>query len=279
MNDFPEALADPLPVTGAPLALHAFVVGYEPIRENVSLRDGSATRYLLEPVTATGVEYVDGWVLLDAGFNLDAVRSPHIRAQHLTYESYTPVVPPGDPLREGAARAGLDWAALAGCAISHAHFDHTGAVPSLPPGVPVIVQRREWQWVAGGAGYQEFVLPGDLLDAAARVRLVDGDTVLAPGLTALATHGHTPGHQSFRVDLAGRSVVLACDAADLDANIVRRTPCGWTPGEDGDALAQEAIDRLADLRAAGADVWPGHDPEWAPWAAAMRGEAVVVRGV
>lgn len=275
----PQDLAGPLPLTGPPLALHAFVVGYEPIREDVSLRGGSARRYLLEPVTATAVEYADGWVLLDAGFNVDAVRSPETRARQLTYDGYTPVVPAGDPLRDGVARAGLDWAALAGCAISHAHFDHTGAVPTLPAGAPTILQRREWEWVAGGAAYREFVLPGDLLDNAARVRLVDGDAVLAPGLTALATHGHTPGHQSFRVDLPGHTVVLACDAADLDANIVLRTPCGWTPGEDGDALAQAAIDRLADLRAAGADVWPGHDPEWAPWAAAMRGEAVVVRGV
>lgn len=277
--NIPEDLVAPLPLAGAPVALHAFVVGYEPIRENVSLRDGSPSRYLLEPVTATAVEYADGgWVLLDAGFNLDAVRSPDVRARHLTYESYTPVVPPGDPLRDAVARAGLDWSALAACAISHAHFDHTGVVPTLPPGVPVIVQRREWAWVVAGAGYREFVLPGDLLDAAARVRLVDGDAELAPGLAALATHGHTPGHQSFRVDLPGHPVVLACDAADLDANIVRRVPCGWTPGEDGDALAQAAIDRLADLRAQGVDVWPGHDPDWAPWAAAMRGEAVTVRG-
>ena len=38
---------------------------------------------------------------------------------------------------------------------------------------------------------------------------------------------------------------------------------------------------LADLgRAladAGVEVWPGHDPEWEPWAATIRGERVVVR--
>ncbi|MBU4215959.1 MAG: N-acyl homoserine lactonase family protein [Actinobacteria bacterium] len=272
-------LTEPLPLTGPPLALHAFVVGYEPIREVVSLRGGDPMRFLLEPVTAAAVEYADGWVLLDSGFNLEAVRSPQRRADELTHESYTPVVAPGDALRTGVERAGLDWADLAACAISHAHFDHTGAVPTLPGGAVVVVQRREWQWVADGAGYREFVLPGDLLGAAGRVRLVDGDAVLAPGLTALATHGHTPGHQSFRVDLPGRPIVLACDAADLDANIATRTPCGWTPTPEGATQAQASIDRLADLRAAGVDVWPGHDPHWAPWTAAMRGEAVVVRAL
>lgn len=279
MNATPQDLTGQLPVAGSPLALHAFVVGYEPIRENISLRDGSSTRYLLEPVTAAAVEYADGWVLLDGGFNLDAVRSPQRRSAELSYESYTPVVAPGDALRAGVARAGLDWADLAACAVSHAHFDHTGAVPTLPDAAVVVVQRREWQWVAGGAGYHEFVLPDDLLDAARRVRLVDDDALLAPGLTALSTYGHTPGHQSFRVDLPGRSIVLACDAADLDANITTRTPCGWTPTEEGAAQAQASIDRLADLRASGVEVWPGHDPDWAPWAAAMRGESVVIRGV
>lgn len=273
----PTAARVPLPLVGPPLALHPFVVGYEPISEAISLRGGDPARFLLEPVTAAAVVYADGWVLIDGGFNLRVLRDPELRARHLNYESYTPVVPPGDPLRDAVERAGLDWAGLAGCAISHAHLDHTGVVPTLAPDVPVLLQRREWEWVSAGAGRQDVVLASDLLDAADRMVLLEGDTVLAPGLTALDTAGHTPGHQSFRVDLPGRSVVLACDAADLHANVATRTPCGWTPGEGGDARAQAAIDRLADLEAAGVEVWPGHDPAWGPWEAAARGEDVRVR--
>ncbi|WP_062135652.1 MBL fold metallo-hydrolase [Demequina aestuarii] len=264
-------------VSGRPLALHAFVVGYEPISESVSVRGGRPGRYLLEPVTAAAVAYDDGWVLLDGGFNLDVVRDEVKRAQHFNYETYTPVVPPGDPLRDGVAGAGLSWDRLAGCAISHAHVDHTGIVPTLPDQVPVVIQRREWEWVSGGAARPQFVVPADLLEAQERIRVIDGDAVLAPGLTALDTSGHTPGHQSFMIELPGRTVVLACDAADLHVNITSRTPCGWTPEPDGDERAQRAIDRLADLAEAGVEVWPGHDPDWVPWAAAMRGEDVTVR--
>ncbi|QSB23857.1 MBL fold metallo-hydrolase [Curtobacterium sp. 24E2] len=168
--------------------------------------------------------------------------------------------------RRGVAAAGLAWDDLALCAISHVHLDHTGGLRLVPPGTPVALQRREWDWLQSGIGRRETVVVDDVLDADVRVFLLDGDTELAPGLTALDTRGHTPGHQSFRVDLPDRTVVLACDAADLERNLTERTPCGWV-GRAGDELeAQRSIDRLADLAAEpGVEVWPGHDPEWAAW--------------
>ena len=32
-------------------------------------------------------------------------------------------------------------------------------------------------------------------------RLADGEAEIAPGITAVPTYGHTPGHQSFVVEL------------------------------------------------------------------------------
>lgn len=272
----PTSLSSPIALDGGPIALHAFVVGFEPIPESMSIRGGSPTKYLLEPVTASAVQYKNGWILLDGGFNLDVVRSVEGRAEHLNYDSYTAVVPPGDPLRGSVERAGLDWRDLRGVCVSHAHLDHTGIVPSLDPAVPVIIQQREWQWLEAGAGKADVVIAQDLLGAAGQVRLIDGDALIAPGLWAIDTPGHTPGHQSFKVDLPSQVVVLACDAADLRENILTRTPCGWTPQSGGLELAQQSIDRLADLEAAGVNVWPGHDPGFDPWVRAARGERVVV---
>ncbi len=251
---------------GRPRGLVPLVLGWEPIPESISLRGGDPARFLLEPVTAAAVVFDHGWVLLDGGFNVDRVRDPEARAAHYEYESYTAVLPPGDALAEGVAAAGLAWADLALCAISHVHLDHTGGLRLVPPGTPVALQRREWDWLRSGIGRRETVVVDDVLDADVRVSLLDGDTELASGLTALDTRGHTPGHQSFRVDLPDRTVVLACDAADLERNLTERTPCGWV-GRAGDELeAQRSIDRLADLAAEpGVEVWPGHDPEWAAW--------------
>ncbi|WP_062519905.1 N-acyl homoserine lactonase family protein [Demequina silvatica] len=271
------SLEGPLPVTGAPLALHPFVVGYEPMRESMSVHGGDPARHLLEPVTAVAVEYVDGWVLLDTGFNVAVVRDPERRREVFNYDSYTAVVPLGDPLLDAVAGAGLAWDRLAGCAISHIHLDHTGGIRHVPAGVPVILQRRELEWLESGAGIRDVVLPTDVTDAGEDVRAIDGETLLAPGLTALDTRGHTPGHQSFRIELAsGRTVVLACDAADLVDNLDSRRRCSVVPVPGAEDAAQEAVERLAAMRGDGVEVWPGHDPEFGPWVATMRGERVRV---
>jgi N-acyl homoserine lactone hydrolase len=261
----PARFAGALRVGGPPVRLVPLVLGWEPIRESVSIRGGDPKRYLLEPVTAAAVEYADGWVLLDSGFDIDVIRDPERRAAHYNYDGYTALVPLGDPLVEQVAEAGLDWGALRGLAISHLHADHTGGLRLIGDDVPVLLQAAEWEWLESGAGLREVVFPEGVIARRDQVRLLEGDAVIAIGLEALDTAGHTPGHQSFRVTLPDRTIVLACDAADLRANIERRFPCGWTGSADGDADAQRAIDRLADLDAAGQEVWPGHDPDWYGW--------------
>lgn len=251
---------------GRPRRLVPLVLGWEPIPESISLRGGDPARFLLEPVTAAAVVFDEGWVLLDGGFHLDRVRDPEQRAAHYDHEGYTAVVPPGDALAEGVAAAGLAWDDLLLAALSHVHLDHTGGLRLVPSGTPVVLQRREWDWLRSGIGRRETVVVDDVLEADVRVLLLDGDTELAPGLTALDTRGHTPGHQSFRVDLPDVSVVLACDAADLARNLVERTACGWVGVAGDEADAQRSVERLADLAdEPGTEVWPGHDPDWPAW--------------
>lgn len=253
-------------MSGRPVALHRFVLGYEPIPESMSIVDGDPARFLLEPVTAVAVRYPDCWILLDSGFNVDTVRDPVRRAAQFNYDSYTAIVPPGDPLADQVRRAGLEWRGLAGCALSHLHLDHSGGLRLLENGPPVILQRDEWSFATSVADKRHVYARDDYLRPGLDIRLVDGDTVIAPGLTALDTSGHTPGHQSFRIDLADRTVVLACDAADLRANITERRRCGWVAEPALEAAAQAAVERLHELDGVdGVEVWPGHDPEWWAW--------------
>lgn len=72
----------------------------------------------------------------------------------------------------------------------------TGAVP--PPATPF----RQF-----AAAFTRIELPGDL-------QLIDGDTELWPGLVALHTPGHTPGHHSFRYD----NVLFVGDTATADSH-------------------------------------------------------------
>lgn len=264
-------LQSTLAVTGRPRQLHPLVLGYEPISEAFSVDGGNPMRWLLEPVTACIVTYDDGWVLLDSGFNVDTVRDPAARAAHYNFDSYTAVVPPGDPLPDAVSRLGLRWEDCAGCALSHLHCDHTGGLRLLGDGPPVVLQRDEWAFGTTEATVADAYFRDDYTSAALDVCLVEGDAELAPGLTAISTAGHTPGHQSFAVDLVDSgTIVLACDAADLRVGITSARRCSCQrPGFE--AAAQASIERLAALDGKpSTQVWPGHDPDWWPWRAARR---------
>jgi N-acyl homoserine lactone hydrolase len=97
-----------------------------------------------------------------------------------------------------------------------------------------------------------------------RLSAVDGDEEVLPGVTVLATPGHSPGHLSLLVRLAsGRAVLIASDAGDLRENFSDEVPPGLLLA--GRELALESLLRLKAIAAAeSALLIPGHDPRaWA----------------
>ena len=79
-----------------------------------------------------------------------------------------------------------------------------------------------------------------------RIRLVDGDTKLLPGLQLIETSGHVPGHQSVLVRLPKTgAVLLTIDAVSFAAGFIRDKP---DDGGDPDAAAIRAsTHKLLDL--------------------------------
>ncbi|MEL6169729.1 MAG: MBL fold metallo-hydrolase [Pseudomonadota bacterium] len=63
-------------------------------------------------------------------------------------------------------------------------------------------------------------------------RFEDGDEIL-PGIAAVASHGHTPGHMSFEVRNGGDAVLILGDAIG-NHHVAFRKP-GWRSGSDQDA--------------------------------------------
>jgi glyoxylase-like metal-dependent hydrolase (beta-lactamase superfamily II) len=100
-------------------------------------------------------------------------------------------------------------------------------------------------------------------------RLADGEVELAPGVSAVPTYGHTPGHQSFVVTLSDDAAfrygapgfVLAFDAADLQRNIDEEVAVGGFI----DCPPEQTVEAIRRLKAIGAEkgfrLVPGHDPE------------------
>jgi N-acyl homoserine lactone hydrolase len=71
-----------------------------------------------------------------------------------------------------------------------------------------------------------------------RIRLVDGDTELLPGLELLETRGHVPGHQSVLVRLPHTgAILLPIDAVPFGKDFTRDAP---EDGSNPDAAAIRA---------------------------------------
>jgi N-acyl homoserine lactone hydrolase len=79
-----------------------------------------------------------------------------------------------------------------------------------------------------------------------RLRLLDGDTELRPGLELIETSGHVPGHQSVLVRLPQTgAVLLTIDAVPFGAGFTRDQP---DDGSDPEAAASRAsTHKLLDL--------------------------------
>ena len=98
-------------------------------------------------------------------------------------------------------------------------------------------------------------------DLGHKVVPIDGEhDVFGDGrVVCLPTHGHTPGHQSLKVCLEGREVVLAADACYFCRTLTeRRLP----PRAHNHDQMRASLDRLAALQDGGATIFFGHDPEF-----------------
>ncbi len=242
--------------------------GWEHIPRSISILGADPSVRLREPVPGVLCEVDGGWILLDAGFNTplltDPVRAPDYVFDYVDDEL---VGDAGDTIDVAFETVGVDPSAVVAVAVSHLHYDHAGGLHHFAGRAPVHCQQREL--TSGEVGPGQPVPSGnrmvDYHDLGIDWRLADGDVELAPGLTAIATYGHTAGHQSFMVDLAdGGGFVFAFDAADLQENIDLELSPGGLAGPP-ESRAAEAIDSIRRLKALAAErgyrLLPGHDPD------------------
>lgn len=246
--------------------MHCLTLAWDQIPESISI-EGGAEDIVIEPVPAMLVETSIGWVLLDTGTDARRFRGPE------PDDLYAPAGPPefltdGDPLLHALALHGLEPSDLALAAVSHLHFDHSGGLRHLAAaGVPVCVQRRELQFAMKVAGRADAYLREDYANPDIQWRILDGDAPIAPGIDAISTPGHTPGHMSYRVRMAESGTwIFAADAIDLQAGIDRDQVVGTYATEEDAPLRRVSHDRLRQLaHDEDARLVPGHCPvAWPP---------------
>jgi glyoxylase-like metal-dependent hydrolase (beta-lactamase superfamily II) len=242
-------------------------LGWEDLPKSVSVHGASATEQLREPVPGVLLQTDGGWVLLDTGFNTALIRDPYLSKRFFPTVEYRPILPgPGEPIEQQLAEVGVDIDEIYTVAVSHLHVDHAGGLKLFAGRVPVHAQRRELEYgLSNHPEPQEHaIFRIDFDDPRIDWRLADGDAEIAPGITAVPTYGHTPGHQSFVVQLddsvGGDGFVFAFDAADLTENIEHERAIGGFIDVDPEETV-EPIRRLKKLAAdKGFPLIPGHDP-------------------
>jgi N-acyl homoserine lactone hydrolase len=203
------------------------------------------------PVPAYLVEIGAERILVDTGLHPAAIADPaahYAGADNLAFFRFE---------QQASVAERVDLTTITRAVITHLHFDHAGGLELLPPDLPIVIQRREWEAAQDPEAIaRNFFLPRDYEGLGEeRLVLVDGDhDLLGDGsVRLLSTPGHTPGHQSLLLE---DRLLLAADVIHFAATLDdRRFPVF---ADDHEAQARSA-ERLRALREEGVTIRPGHD--------------------
>lgn len=208
---------------------------------------------LRSPVIAWVIEGEGHQILVDTG-GFDPEAEPLV-AQH-----HTRVQWPKKPL-EVFREAGVEPSEIKTVILTHLHWDHCWNL-ELFPNAEFVVQQRELRYAVDPLPVQRAIydmgLPGVVPPWSRvlhRMRVVDGDREVVPGVHVHLLPGHSPGLQGVGVETRLGYYLIGGDNVALYWNWEQRHPSGHY-------IDLNEYYRTFDKMAAIADVvFPGHDPQ------------------
>jgi glyoxylase-like metal-dependent hydrolase (beta-lactamase superfamily II) len=157
--------------------------------------------------------------------------------------------------------------------ITHMHGDHIGGVsvgdkPAFPNAVLRVDQKDADFWLsqanmdkapeAQKNAFRGAMMMAKPYQAAGRFKPFDGDTELVPGVKALASRGHTPGHSTYLVESKGEKLVLWGDLMHVAAVQFATPPVTIQFDSDSAAAAAQRAKAYAEAAAQGHVVGAAH---------------------
>ena len=161
------------------------------------------------------------------------------------------------------AAAGISPKAIDAILISHFHPDHINGIKTKDgalvfPNAEVSVPAAEWDFFMDDArfsgapdGLRFYLLNTRRIfrSIARNVRRFEPGREVAPGISAIAAPGHTPGHTAFAIASGSDSMLVLGDTTSHPALFVRHPQ--WQASFDMDGpIAAETRERLLDRAAA-----------------------------
>lgn len=165
-------------------------------------------------------------------------------------------------LPDHLAEAGIDPSDITDIAFTHAHPDHLWGIlddfdDPLYPEAQIWMPQAEWDyWRADDTlaktpeERKSFVVGAqarfDVIED--RVNMIKPGQEVLPGVEAVDTAGHTPGHMSYMLHGGSESLLVVGDA--ISNTVISFEKPGWASGSDQDrdmgiATRKALLDRLA----------------------------------
>lgn len=183
-----------------PLDLHPLLRGISPKQIDAMLQRGFARNPLETSINAYLVDTGSHVVLIDTGAG----------------ELFGNV---GGKLPESLAAAGYQPAQISDVLITHIHTDHSGGLTRngqmMFPNATIHVGQADVDFFMDRANLEKGLKPAYLEEAlktvgpyqrAGKLKPFAALSEILPGITAIPTPGHTPGHSFFRVVSEGESI-------------------------------------------------------------------------
>lgn len=200
------------------------------------------------------VEHESGLVLIDTGAG-----NKENEKFHEIYGVENRGTQGGTQLEDGLRQLGFSADDVTLVINSHLHFDHAGGntrrdesgrvVPNFSR-ARYVVQRGEYEYAThtnertAGSYFAHNFVP---LQECGRFELIDGEREIVSGITGVPTPGHTPHHQSIRLENGGEVAFFMADLVPTAAHL----PLPWIMGYDVEPLVTLETKRRVLARAAG----------------------------